>query len=357
MKPNNGNSPLNALAAQARAGLQPQTSTTLMAYVGGKLAQWDPMPRALAVLEPDRQRYHLIARTIPLQGDPVNKVRDNGRMIFEAAYGNYRRKFEAEIAAAELEVQRLSHERARVADELEKTPPTILTEPNEPRIPNWFSPRWWAVVLLAVCFCLSAFGAVSNIVMTLLPFTQALLPAIAVSSVWVLLSVALKVATQSIKTPLRTLLHWAIALVGVIGGVLWLTGLTSNYAGQINLNDNSGILSHSRALPFCGQLLCELAVGYACLSGVLALLSHPSEMALNPDREVLFRRLGKLNQDARHVLVELSQSQGNLLKYEASREAFEAEGVAIICLRQAAAPLVAENQRLLEQFSEQSKGA
>jgi hypothetical protein len=255
---------------------------------------------------------------------------------------------------------RLSADHAKLESDLERVPATVIQEPPVPKMPAWFSLKWWAWVFCLICFGLSAAGAVSNIVFRLLPDTQAVLPAVAVSVVWVLLSVASKIGIRAVRSPVREILHWSIAGVGLLGAVIWLGGLVASYASEINLNDiaTTGVLSQSKSLPFVGQLLAEFAVGFACLSGMLSLVNHPRQTIPNPDRKVLSDYLGELNAATDKILRELANPQGNLNELNASRAAFIAEGVGIIRLRASDAALLAElqrqrgeNQRLLGQFS------
>jgi hypothetical protein len=383
--PTNNRSPLSALAAQANEALAPQaryntTPTTRNGdgfYRGhGKptdgAGQWQLVPgaklppRAFEVHQKERERYHLLARTLPMDKDPLRAVETAGRNIFDATFGAEQRKFENEIAAGQLELTRLAADHARLETDLEHVQATIIQEPPVPQLPPWFTLKWCAWASCLVCFGLSAAGAVSNIVFRLLPDTQALLPAVVVSMVWVLLSVASKIGIRAVRSPVREVLHWTIAGIGLLGAVLWLAGLVVSYASEINLNDvaATGVLSRSKAMPFVGQLLAEFAVGFACLSGMLSLVNHPRHEVPNPDRKVLSDHLAELNTATDSILRELANPQGNLNELNASRDALLAEGTAIISLRAADAALLAElqrqrdeNQRLLGQFSARSNNS
>jgi hypothetical protein len=175
-----------------------------------------------------------------------------GRSIFDATFGAEQRKFENEIAAGQLELTRFAADHARLETDLEHVPATIIQEPPVPELPPWFSLKWCAWASCLVCFGLSAAGAVSNIVFRLLPDTQAIFPAVVVSVVWVLLSVASKIGIRAVRSPVREVLHWTIAGVGLLGAVLWLAGLVVSYASEINLNDIAAtdVLSRSKAMPF-----------------------------------------------------------------------------------------------------------
>jgi hypothetical protein len=377
--PTNNHNPLSALAAQANGAIAPQpryntTPTTRNGdgfYRGhGKptdgQSQWQLVPgaklppRAFEVHQKERDRYHLLARTLPMDNDPVRAVETAGRNIFDATFGAEQRKFESEIAAGQLEVARLAADNAKLKTDLEHVPATVIQEPPSPELPPYLSLKWCAWASCILCFGLSAAGAVSNIVYRLLPDTQALLPAVIVSVVWVLLSVASKIGIRAVRSPSREVLHWTIAGVGLLGAVLWLAGLVVSYASEINLNEiaATGVLSRSKSMPFVGQLLAEYAVGFACLSGMLSLVNHPRQVIPNPDRKLLSDHLAELNVATDNILRELANPQGNLNELNASRAAFLAEGTAIVSLRSADAALLAElqrqrdeNQRLLGHFS------
>lgn len=375
--PTNNHSPLSAIAAQANGALapRPQYSATPTSRNGDGFhrtekptsgdGQWVLVPgaklppRAFELHPKERQRFHLLARTLPLEGNPIADVENIGRNIFDATYGAEQRRFEAEIAAGQLEVMRLAADHGRLEADLEHVRATVEPEP-EAKMPAWFSLKWWAFLFCALCFCLSAAGAISNIVCRLLPETQAIWPAVAVSVVWVMLAVAAKIGIRAVRSPLREILHWSIFAVGVCGAVVWLIGLVTGYAMEINLDNlaSSGVLARSKVAPFVGQLLAEFAVGYACLSGLLSLVQHPRQTIPNPDRKVLSEHLATLNEEAGKIQKELANPNGNLTELNASRDSFVAEGVGIVRLRMEDAALLAElqrrrgeNQRLLAEFT------
>ena len=375
--PNNNHSPLNALAAQANGALTPQpryatTPTTRngdgfhrtdkptsgdgqwLLVPGGKLP-----PRAFEVHEKERQRFHRLAHTLPLDGNPFAAAENIGENIFDATYGAEQRRFEAEIAAGQLEVMRLSADHGKLEADLEHVHATVESEP-EPQMPARFSLNWWAFVACGLCFCLSAAGAISNIVCRLLPETQSFWPTVAVAVVWVLFAVAAKIGIRAVRSPVREILHWSIAAIGLCGALVWLTGLVTGYAMEINLDNltSSRVLAPSKVAPFVGQLLAEFAVGYACLSGLLGLVRHPRQTIPNPDRKALSERLAELNGEAGKIQKELANPHGNLAELNASRESFVAEGLGIVRLRMEDAALLGEiqrrrgeNQRLLAEFT------
>lgn len=379
--PTKNHSPLNAFAEQANGALKPQPrySTTPTSRNGAGFHRTDKPtdgdgqwllvpgaklpPRAFEVHPKERQRFHLLARTLPLDGNPIAEVENIGRNIFTATYGAEQRRFEAEIAVGQLEVIRLAADHGRLNADLEHVRSTIETEPK-PQMPEWFSTKWWIFVFCALCFCLSAAGAISNIVCRLLPETQAFWPAVSVSVVWVLLAVAAKIGIRSVRSPVREILHWSIAAIGLCGAVVWLIGLVTGYAMEVNLDNlaSSEVLARSKVAPFVGQLLAEFAVGYACLTGLLSLIQHPRQTIPNPDRTVLSEHLAELNVQTGKVRKELQNPEGNLTELDASRESFVAEGVGIVRARiQAGVATVArladlqrqeeESNRLLAQFT------
>jgi hypothetical protein len=375
--PANNHSPLKASAAQTNGALAPRTGyfTTPTARNGDGFhrtekptagdGQWVLVPggklppRAFEVHAKERQRFHMLARTIPLDGNPIVEVVNIGRNIFDATYGAEQRRFEAEFAVGQLEVMRLATDHAKLENDFAHVHATIEPE-SEPKMPARFSLKWWAFLFCALCFCLSAAGAISNIVCRLLPETQAIWPAVAMSVVWVMLAVAAKIGLRSIRSPVREILHWGIFAVGLCGALVWLIGLVTGYAMEINLDNlaSSGVLARSKAAPFVGQLLAEFAVGYACLSGLLGLVNYPRHTILNPDRKVLSGHLAELNGEAGKIQKEVANPNGNLTELNASRESFVAEGVGIVRLRMEDAALLteiqrrrAENQRLLSEFT------
>lgn len=370
--PSNNHSSFNALATHVNGALTPKAPYTTtptsrnddgfhrtekptsgdgqwVLVPGGKLP-----PRAFEVHAKERQRLHGLARALPLEGNPVAAVENLARNIFDAIFGAEQRKFEAEISVGQMEIMRLASDHGKLETDLEHVEATIKSGP-EPKMPAWFSLKWWGVLFFALCFCLSAFGAISNIVALLLPHTQAFLPAVAVSVVWVLLSVGTKVGMGSVRSPLRERLHWAIVFVGVGGAATWLTGLVTGYAMEIKVG--SDVLVHSKVAPFVGQLLAEFAVGYAFLNGLLNLINHLTRTIPNPDRIALSASLAKLNEESGKVRMQLANPEGNLAELQASRESFVAEGVAIIRLRMEDAALQSElerrrgeTQRMLKEF-------
>jgi hypothetical protein len=224
---------------------------------------------------------------------------------------------------------------------------TIEAEP-EAKMPKWFSLKWWVFLLCAVCFLLSAAGAISNIVCRLLPETQAFWPAVAVAVVWVMLAVAAKIGLRSVRSPIREKLHWGIFAIGLCGAIVWLVGLVTGYAMEINLDNigTSGVLSHSKVAPFVGQLMAEFAVGFACLTGLLSLVQHPRPTIPNPARRVLSERLSELNGEAGKILSELANPQGvGIIRARIADGETDAAVLAELQRRRG------ENQRLLNEFT------
>jgi hypothetical protein len=335
------------------AGFQPRGKPS------GPPAQWlihpgaKLPPRAFEVPAQERQRYHLIARCLQLESDTIAEVRRIGTTIFNAIYGAMEKRFEREAEAARLEIERITRTKSNLEHELAQTPATITREPPEPKMPHWFSVKWWGIVLLAFFFVASGTGAVANIVTLMLPQTQSVWAALVVAFVWVSFNVALKIGVSQLPRNLSLIANWLIAAVGITGISLWLTGLASIYAAELNLNNlaATGVIAHSRALPFVGQLLAELAVAYGCLSGLLALLSREQPLEVNEAWLKLSAQIAKLNQQHATALGELAKAEGNLIEWKESSAAFIAEGEAIIHLRKEAEALASDNRRLLEEFS------
>jgi hypothetical protein len=374
---NHNRNPLSALAAHANDALAPQdrfSATPPMRNGEGHfrsekptsgLSQWALHPKggipptAFAMLLDYVIWFRKLALVHPVDGDSESAVRAIGHNKFNSVWGAEEKKFEHESAAGRREVQRLVADAACLENEISDIPATVVQEPVEARLPSPRSLNFWAFLLCAVFFCISGAGAVANIVATLLPFTQSVWLALMVSGVWVMLSVALKIAAGALQGVQRKILHWAIAVVGLIGAIIWLVGLVVTYSGDINLNDlgNGGLLVRSKALPFVGQLLAELAVGFACLSGMFAVLNHPRTIVPNESRRRISDKLARVNKELGEALGEVAKADGNLAELQASRESFIAEGIAILRLRRADAALLAElqrghadNQRLLAQF-------
>lgn len=375
--PNNNHSPLNAFAAQAAGALTPPPRFTTtptsrngdgyhrtdkptssdgqwVMVPGGKLP-----PRAFEMHEGERKRFYKLAHALPLNDNPMAAAAKHGETFFDATWAAEHAKFTAEIAAGELEVLRLAADRDKLAADLEQVHATVETE-LEPQMPARGSLKWWAFGVCGLCFCLSSAGAISNIVCRVLPETQAFWPALAVAVVWVMFAVAAKIAMRAVRSPIREVLHWSIAAVGLGGALLWLAGLVTGYATEINLDNltSASVLAPSKVAPFVGQLLAEFAVGYACLCGLLGLVQHPRGMTLNPNRQALSECLAELNGEAAKIQMQLANPHGNLAEYKASREAFIAEGLGIVRLRMEEATSLeelqrrhVENQRRLHEFT------
>jgi hypothetical protein len=374
---NHNHHPLSALAAQANDALAPQdrfAATPTSRNGDGHfrtekptsgISQWGLQPKgevpptAFAMLLEYVVWFRKLAFAHPPDGDSESAIRTIGYHKFNSVWGAEEKKFEHESAAGRREVQRLAADAARLENEISDIPATVVQEPAEARLPSPRSLKFWAFLLCAIFFCISGAGAVANIVTTLLPFTQSVWLALMVSGVWVMLSVALKIAAGALQGAQRKILHWSIAIVGLVGAIIWLVGLVVTYAGDINLNDlgTGGLLVRSKALPFVGQLLAELAVGFACLSGMFAVLNHPRTIVPNENRRRISDKLARVNKELGEALGEVAKADGNLAELHASRESYVAEGLAILRLRRADAAFLAEmqrqhgdNQRLLAQF-------
>src|ERR1035437_601333 len=135
--PTNGRNPLKPLLDQANDALAPQNrfSATPTSRNGNGFhrtdkptngdGQWILIPgaklppRAFEVHEKERHRFHVMARSIPIDGKEVPEVQRVGGQIFDGTYGAEAVLFEREIDAGRLEAERLSTEKARVQGECE----------------------------------------------------------------------------------------------------------------------------------------------------------------------------------------------------------------------------------------------
>src|ERR1039457_691152 len=130
--PSNNRSPLKPLLAQVNDALAPQNRFT----AGGTTrngngfhrtdkptngdSQWvlvpgaHQPPRAFEPHEKERHRFHVMARSVPIDGKEVPEVQRIGGQIFDATYAAEAAQFEHELEAGRLEVERLSAEKGRV---------------------------------------------------------------------------------------------------------------------------------------------------------------------------------------------------------------------------------------------------
>lgn len=371
--------PLSALTTPVAAALQPETCYTATPttrnghgfHRSGKptegAAQWllNPSgklpPRAFELHEKERQRFHLLAHTVPLDLDAVKAVQRIGAEIFDATYGAEGARFQFEIAAGRLEVERLTVEKGRLETDLDNIRATVEKDEAEPRLPARFSARWWSFVVLLSLLCVSSTAALIQIASLYLPTMQSWVLACTASSPWILAAVAAEVfVLVALKSDgSKRVAQIGALLVLIVGICLWLTGIFC-LAAPLNVGDlsSSSMLVPDRRLAVAGQLLCELAVSFLFLTGMLGQIEYRKIILPNENRRRIADCIGKLVADLGGILRELAKAEGNLAEWTNSRAALIEEGIAITQLRIADAVLVAEiqrrrgeNQHLLEQFA------
>ena len=323
-------------------------------------------PRAFEPHEKERHRFHIMARSVPLDGNDAAEVQRIGGEIFDATYGAESALFEHEMAAGRLEVERLSAEKARVLRDIEAASvalcdiPAIVEQPvGEPHFPTWFSAKWWGFLTCLVLFALSSGAALLQIANLYLPSMQSWLFASVAASPWVLASVAVEMflllAVRSESSKVTRVLLAAVVVLAV-GIALWLGGLFP-LAAPLSLADlnTRNILLADRRWAVAGQLLCELAVSFLLLTGMLKLLTYPRLTLPNENRtrisshiSTLNREWARVNGELGNVLKELAKPDGNLREWNNSRAAFLEEGLSILYLRAADATFLAELQRQRE---------
>jgi len=393
--PTNGRNPLKPLLDQANDALAPQNRFTATPTnrngtgfhrtdkpTNGD-SQWvlvpgaHQPPRAFEPHEKERHRFHVMARSVPIDGKEVSEVQRIGGQIFDATYGAEAAQFEHEQSAGHLEVERLSAEKARVKRDSEATGvalddiPTIVEQAQaEPRFPAWFTAKWWGFVVCFLLLGLSSGAALLQIANLYLPSMQSWLFASIAASPWVLASVAAEIfllLTLRSESPKVTLALLVAVSVLTIGIILWLSGLFP-LAAPLTLADLNArnILLPDRRWAVAGQLLCELAVSFLLLTGMLKLLSYPRLTIPNENRTRISSHISAINRDwARvnaelgSVLKELAKPVGNLREWNNSRASFIEEGLSILRLRAADAAYLSElqrqrdtNQRLLDAFNQ-----
>jgi hypothetical protein len=393
--PTNGRNPLKPLLDQANDALAPQNrfSATPTSRNGNGFhrtdkptngdGQWILIPgaklppRAFEVHEKERHRFHVMARSIPIDGKEVPEVQRVGGQIFDGTYGAEAVLFEREIDAGRLEAERLSTEKARVQGDskaataaLEDIPAVVEQAQAEPRFPAWFTAKWWGFLVCLLLLGLSSGAALLQIANLYLPSMQSWLFASIAASPWVLASVAAEIfllLTLRSESPKVTLALLVAVSVLTLGIILWLSGLFP-LAAPLTLADLNArnILLPDRRWAVAGQLLCELAVSFLLLTGMLKLLSYPRLTIPNENRTRISNHISALNRewarvdgDLGAILKELAKPEGNLREWNNSRASFIEEGLSILRLRAADAAYLSElqrqrdtNQRLLDAFNQ-----
>lgn len=393
--PSNDRNPLKPLLAQASDALAPNhrfTATPTSRNRNGFHrtekptngdGQWELVPgaqlppRAFEVHHKERHRFHVMSRSVPIDGKEVSEVQRIGGQIFDATYAAEAAKFEHELAAGRLEVERLSAEKARVQRDSEAAtaaladiPAVVEQAQAEPRFPAWFTAKWWGFLVCFFLLGLSSGAALIQIANLYLPSMQSWLFASVAASPWVLASVAaeifllLTLRSESSKVTLALLIAVSVLIVGII---LWLSGLFP-LAAPMTLADLNArnILLPDRRWAVAGQLLCELAVSFLLLTGMLKLLTYPRLTIPNENRTCISDHISALNRvwarvngELGVVLKELEKPEGNLREWNNSRASFIEEGLSILRLRAADAAFLSElqrqrdtNQRLLDTFNQ-----
>jgi len=393
--PTNGRNPLKPLLDQAHDALAPNNrfTPTPTSRNGNGFhrtdkpttgdSQWvlvpgaHQPPRAFEPHEKERHRFHVMARSVQIDGKEVPEIQRIGGQIFDATYGAEAAQFEHELAAGRLEVERLSAEKAHVQRDSEAAtaaladiPAVVEQAQAEPRFPAWFTAKWWGFVVCLLLLGLSSGAAVLQIANLYLATMQSWLFASIAASPWVLASVAAEIFLLLTLRSESQKVTWALlvaVLVLTIGIILWLSGLFPLAAplSMADLNAGNAPLP-DRRWAVSGQLLCELAVSFLLLTGMLKLLTYPRLTIPNENRariskhiSALDREWARVDGDLGVILKELAKPDGNLREWNNSRASFIEEGLSILRLRAGDAAYLSElqrqrdtNQRLLDAFNQ-----
>jgi hypothetical protein len=312
-------------------------------------------PRAFDIHPRERARFHKTACAAPSDCHGLYEIERVGGEFFDATWGAEQAKFQHEIEQCQLEIDRLKKEIARLNAGLDVAPPPAVTGRPSAGFPTWFSLKWWAFILLLVLFGLSSAAALWNIGILYLPTAQSELIALLIATPWVLSAIGAKILTRSLRGRAATATKITVALAGLIGLVLWLTGMMP-LAASLSVGDTGALLA-DRRLAFVGQLVCELASGFLFLTAMFEIIEHRSPTPVVEEVNEIHTRLAGVNRELQFTLSQMAKAKGNLLEWESSRAAFIQEGITIFHLRQGDATLVAElqrqrnaNQKLLDEF-------
>jgi hypothetical protein len=307
-----------------------------------------------------------MAHSTLLDSSALDGIQRIGGEIFDATFGSEAKKFEYEVAAGQLEIERLTTERNRLKADLENIPATVEKEQAEPRFPAWFSAKWWGFVICSLLLCVSSGAALLQIANLYLPTMQSWLFSCVAASPWILAAVAAEIFILVTVRSESPKFAWAMrgaALVLIVGIVMWLAGLFP-LAAPLNVGDltSRNFLLPDRRLACGGQLLCELAVSFMLLTAMLKLLDYQRVTVPNENRLRIAACIAELDSELGGVLRELAKPEGNLIEWKNSRAAFIEEGISIFHLRMEDAALLAEmqrrrgeNQRLREHFQPEQK--
>jgi hypothetical protein len=315
-------------------------------------------PRAFQVHPAERGVFWRMAHAVPLDGKEASEVQRIGGAVFDAIFSEGK-KFELEIAAGRLEMERLTAERASLESDISAIPATVVQEPPVAQFPKLFSVRWWMFTACLLLFVVSCCAAIANISAAYLPSIQSQILAIAVASPWVLAAVAAKLLTRGAQARTLTIFRWSVAVIGFLGLILWLAGLCPLVAGLdlTNLAGGTTILP-DRRLAFLGQLLCEFSAGYLLITGMMDALTYQRVIVRNENRTRIADCLAEVVGQIDQIMQQLQKPTCNLAEWQASRVSFIEEGLTILRIRSAEAAYLAElqrqranNQRLLADFN------
>ena len=315
-------------------------------------------PRAFQVHPAERRVFWRMAHAVPLDGKEVPEVQRIGGAVFDAIFSEGK-KFELELAAGRLELERLAGEKARLEGDLTAIKPTTEQQPPVPQFPKLFSVPWWKFTTCLVLFIISCGAAIANISAAYLPAVQSQWLAIAVASPWVLAAVAAKLLTRGAQARTLTIVRWSVAALGLLGLLLWLTGLCPLVAG-LDLNNLAGgtAILPDRRLAFVGQLLCEFAAGYLLITGMIEALCYEPVIIKNPNRTRIADCVAGVVRQMDHIMQQLHKPTCNLAEWQNSRSSFIEEGLTILRIRAADKAYLdemqrqrAENHRLLAAFN------
>jgi len=318
-------------------------------------------PRAFVLNEKERQCGYVLWHSVPLDANALGEIQRIGGEIFDATYGAEGKKFERDISAGQLEIERLTTERSRLNADLENIPATVDQDQAEPRFPKWFSAKWWGFAICFLLLCVSSGAALLQIANLYLPTMQSWLFSCVAASPWILAAVAAEIFVLVTVRSESPKFAWAMrgaALVLIVGIVMWLAGLFP-LAASLNVGDltSKSLLLPDRRLALAGQLFCELAVSFMLLTAMLKLLNFQRVTVPNENRLRIAACIAELDSQLGSVLRELAKPEGNLIEWKNSRAAFIEEGISIFHLRTEDAALLAEihrrrgeNQHLLGYF-------
>ena len=328
-------------------------------------------PRAFDPNESERKRFHFLAHCVSLDDVGRAELERIGGNIFDACVGAQPARFDAKVAAARVEIDRLNAQRIRLEKETRLTEKVLddlnLTaeeEKSKPSFPTRFSARWWVVFLCVILILSLGATAVFIIGSVYLSSMQSWVSAGLMACPWIVTAIAAEIyvlLTRRVDSPRATWPLRAALLLLVSGILMWLHGLYS-LAEPLSLSDLSlrDILIPDRRSAVIGQLLCEAAGSFFALNGIVAQITYCRELRLNENRRRISEYLEKLNRDLialnrelAGALEALAEPEGNRRTWDCSRAAFIAEGLAIWQLRTDDGNFFADTQRVLDAIQQQ----